>query len=274
MDLPTPTPPPPITGYRSRAINAAVDFAAALRPVAGPGIRVADGPGGKTISVAPRGLADVPRPWTVRVVPLVGAAPSQVEWRVRVWAGLVVLGGAQLTPPTADGTDEATGLDWYEAPEQTAGSQWLCVAHDGEGGWALAWKSSPASAVAGGEFRAIARLASSGPPPRLTQIDLGVVDLGGGGGVEPGSPGSSGKLVVLSGSDYNADPTTWNYGDIDEDTGLPTYPRFTQYRLYWHEPLHTLYQFTRNATYNTAGLLISVSGETRSVVFEAVPEMP
>jgi hypothetical protein len=176
MDIPTPTPPPPISGYRSRAINAAVDFAAALRPVAGPGVRVADGPGGKTISVDPRGLADVPRPWTVRAVPLVGAAPSQVDWEIRVYGGLVVADGAALSPPTPDGTDAATGLPWYDAPEAVSGSPYLCVANDGEGSWSLSWEASPA----GPDYRAIARLLAAGPPPRLAQLDLGVVDLGGG----------------------------------------------------------------------------------------------
>lgn len=182
MDLPTPTPPPPISGYRSRAINAAVDFAAALRPVAGPGVRVADGPGGKTISVDPRGLTDVPRPWTVRAVPLVGAAPSQVEWRVRVWAGLVVADGVAVEGPDPGGADEATGLEWHDAPDGGGDeAPWLCIeiadsdSASGSRAWRLAWRSE----AAGETWRAIARLDAAGPPPRLAQIDVGVVDLGG-----------------------------------------------------------------------------------------------
>lgn len=274
MDLPTPTPPPPISGYRSRAINAAVDFAAALRPVAGPGVRVADGPGGKTISVDSRGLADAPRPWTVRVVPLSGAAPSQVEWRVRVWAGLAVLGGEALSAPEPGGTDAATGLAWHDAPDLASGSPWLCVAHDGEGGWALAWKPSPVSAVSGGEWRAIARSAGNVTPPRLTQLDLGVVDLGGGGGAPGYDPAGQAKLLVLSGDGYVADASAWAYGDVDEETGLPTYPRVMSPRLVWREADHTLYLFRRNCTYNTSGMLVSVSAEVREAVFQAVPEMP
>jgi hypothetical protein len=185
MDIPTPTPPPPISGYRSRAINAAVAYASALRPVAGPGIRVADGPGGKTISVDPRSLPDAPRPWTVRAVPLVGAAPSQVEWRVRVWAGLVVADGAPVEGPEPGGVDEATGLEWHDAPEGGGGeAPWLCVevadsdsaadAASGSNAWRLAWRSE----AAGETWRAIAHLDDPGPPPRLAQLDVGVVDLG------------------------------------------------------------------------------------------------
>lgn len=184
MDLPTPTPPPPISGYRSRAINAAVDFAAALRPVAGPGTRVADGPGGKIISVDPRGLPRRPLPWSLRVVPVVGTAPSQVEWNVAVYAGIALAHGASLSPSaTADGLDPATGLEYYYAPIRPSGTAtWLSVRDDGGGSWELVWTDTPSSGSRGARWRAIAEMIDDGPPPVLKQLEAGVIDLGGGDG--------------------------------------------------------------------------------------------
>ena len=184
MDLPTPTPPPPISGYRSRAINDAVAYASALRPVAGPGIRVADGPGGKTISVDPRGLPRRPLPWSVRVVPVVGTAPSQVEWSVAVYAGIALAHGASLSPSaTADGLDPATGLEYYYAPIRTSGTAtWLSVRDDGGGNWELVWTDTPSGGYRGAKWRAIAEMIDDGPPPVLKQLEAGVIDLGGDGG--------------------------------------------------------------------------------------------
>ena len=308
MDLPTPTPPPPISGYRSRAINAAVDFAAALRPVAGPGVRVADGPGGKTISVDPRGLADVPRPWTVRVVPVVGAAPSQVDWEIRVYGGLVVADGAALSPPTPDGTDAATGLPWYEAPEAVSGSPYLCVANDGEGSWSLSWEASPA----GPDYRTIARLLAAGPPPRLAQLDLGVVDLGSGAGhwgvfedpddpatgqweTGPGDEAEDGVDVVLGGATVSQN-TESGTGTVSVTitpvvrrfaadsmgnvravgapiSGAPVVLRMVQQRvivdLEWDETTHRIM-----AKYSTLTCLGYVNDTEWTPMITTVPEMP
>lgn len=178
MDLPTPTPPPPISGYRSRAINAAVAYASALRPVAGPGIRVADGPGGKTISVDPRGLASRPLPWTVRVVPVVAAAPSHVEWKVAVYAGLVLAHGARLSPPVIpDGIDQPTGLEYYYAPYRSLSTEsWLSVIDDGVGNWELIWRDAPTGEHNGARWRAIAEMIDD-TPPVMRQLEVGVIDL-------------------------------------------------------------------------------------------------
>ena len=270
---PTPTPPAPISGYRSRAINAAVDFAAALRPLAGAGVSIADGPGGKTISLASRGFAGPAYPWQARAYPE-AASGTAVEWGVRVYGGLATLNGDTLSPPSRrEGVDEATGLSWYKATAPSILLPYLCVQHDGAGGWTLEWKADAAGTRYGQEYRAIAYLSDEGPPPRLTQYDVGVVDLGG-GGFGPDTPSTDYVEVVLSGSYATADPATWNYGDPDPVTGKLTAPRFCPYRLFYDETNHQLLQFQRTAKYNHNGALISVSAEVRSVVFTADPEMP
>jgi len=186
MDLPTPSPPPPITGYRSRAINAVADFAARLRPLAGPGVTVADGPGGKTISVDPRGLARRPLPWSLRVLPVTGDSPSQVEWKIAVYAGLVFADGARLNSPGgADGIDPATMLEYYYAPDRPETAAWLSVRDDGGGNWELVWTDTPSGGYRGARWRAIAEINDDGPPPMLCQLEAGVIDLGGDGDLIP-----------------------------------------------------------------------------------------
>lgn len=273
-DIPTPIPPAPISGYRSRAINAAVDYTTAMRPLAGDGVKITDGVGGKTISVEPRGLAQRAYPWQVRAYPE-AASSSAVEWKVRVYGGLAIVNGAELSAPTEDGTDEATGLKWYEAPALEQGSPWLCVQSDGNGSWFLSWQTSAVDLTEGAEYRAIAYLDDDGPPPRLIQFDVGVVDIGGGGGgYGPDTPSSDYVEVVLSGAYATADSATWDYGDTDPQTGKLTAPRFCPYRLYYDDNNHQLLQFQRTAKYNHYGALVSVSAEVRSVVFTAVEEMP
>ena len=94
-------------------------------------------------------------------------------------------------------------------------------------------------------------------------------------GATPG-PDASGTAIakVLGGTDYNANTDTWTYGDTDLDTGKPTYPVFNPTRLYWQESVHTLWMFRRTETYNSSGLLVAVSAETRTSVFVTVAEMP
>ena len=175
---PTPSKPAPISGYRSRAINAVADFAAALRPVAGPGVRVTDGPGGKIISVDPRGLPARPLPWTVRVVPVCrdGDSPSHVEWALRVYGGVAESMGVVLTPAEDPaGTDEATGLDYWDVAAEEA-HRWIVVAVGEDNTWVLRGADEPASS--GDEvWRAIARVDWSGAIPRVVQVDVGVVDI-------------------------------------------------------------------------------------------------
>ena len=183
-DIPTRTPPAPISGYRSRAINAAVAYTTATRPLAGDSVTIADGVGGKIISVAPHGLAQRAAPWQVRAYPE-PISTSAVEWKVRVYGGLATVNGAELLAPSEDGTDEATGLKWYEAPAFVSGSPWLCVQSDGNGSWFLSWQTSAVDLTEGEEYRAIAYLYDDGPPPRLIQYDIGVVDIGGGVGAFP-----------------------------------------------------------------------------------------
>jgi hypothetical protein len=178
-DVPTPTPPAPISGYRSRAINAAVDYTTAVRPIAGDGVTIADGVCGKTISVEPRGFAQRAAPWQVRAYPE-PTSGTAVDWKVRVYGGLAIVNGGELAAPSEDGTDEATGLKWYEAPAFSQNAPWLCVEHDRYGNWFLSWHDIAVDLTEGEEYRAIAYLDDDGPPPRLIQFDVGVVDLGGG----------------------------------------------------------------------------------------------
>lgn len=273
--------PAPISGYRSRAINAVADFAAAVRPVAGPGILIADGPGGKVVSAdgAGRRATPLPLPWTVRAVPVPGATdPAAVEWRVRVWAGPATLDGQALSPPTPGGADNATGLPWHDAPAAVSGSPYLCVCNAGSGSWALGWKGAESDPAPGAEYRAIARLLAAGPPPRLAQLDLGVVDLGeggsGGAGFGPDDPPGDYVVVQLGGSGATASQDTWNFGDTDPATGKPTAPQFRPFRLYWDDTGHQLLAFSRVSEYNHCGALVSVAAEVAETVFTAVAEMP
>ena len=260
-DAPTPTPPAPIQGFRSRAINAAVDYTTAVRPLAGAGIMITDGAGGKTISVQGMALADRAVPWLVQVYPKsVNGSATAVAWKVRVYAGLAVLNGARLSPPTPAGTDATTGLQWFEAPDNLGLSYpWLCVV-GGTSGWSLAWKANAISTAPGTEYRAIAHLESAGPPVRISQVELGVVDLGG----DDGGGGGGGTEVakILGGSDYTANTDTWEYGDLID--GSPCYPVFKPFRIYWDSQSSTLYWFYRTLTFNAHGQLQSVSEETQA----------
>ena len=97
-------------------------------------------------------------------------------------------------------------------------------------------------------------------------------------GATPG-PDASGTAVakVLGGTDYNAAQDSWVYGETDPATGKPTYPVFNPTRLYWWEDQHKLLCFRRITTYNSSGLLVSVSAEILDPtpsVFTTVAEMP
>ena len=242
-DVPTPTPPAPISGFRSRAINAAVDYTTATRPLAGNGIRVTDGAGGKTISIDNRDPAPRAYPWQVRAWPDVDTTGStpMVQWKVRVYGGLAVLYGVKLSAPTADGTDGVTGLNWFEAPETVEGASWLCVQSDGDGGWQLSWQAAAIDLTAGAEYRAIAYLVGSGPPPRLMQIECGVVDIGGGGGGGGGSGLSTTETVVTN--------------------------------VAWDDYNHKFTKTTEQWTF-TNGLLTAVAAASTSDIVTAVQEMP
>lgn len=157
-DAPTPSKPAPISGYRSRAINAVADFAAALRPLAGPGVRVTDGPGGKIIGIDADAPGETPRPWAVRSSVVPGATdPATVQSVIRLWLGPVCDGdGNQLSlvidapidpgvsradyDPAALDVDDVTGLFCARvAPEA---GPWLVVSL-ASSGYILGWSSSP-----------------------------------------------------------------------------------------------------------------------------------
>lgn len=151
--------PPPISGYRSRAINAVADFAAALRPLAGPGVRVTDGPGGKIISLDAAAPGETPRPWAVRSSVVPGATdPATVESVIRLWLGPVCDGdGNQLSlvidapidpgvsradydPAEIVHDDAVTGLESIDVSPEAG--PWLVVSL-ASSGYILGWSSAP-----------------------------------------------------------------------------------------------------------------------------------
>ena len=89
-------------------------------------------------------------------------------------------------------------------------------------------------------------------------------------------PDASGDAVAktLGGADYNAATDSWAWGDTDQTTGKPTYPIYNPTRLYWQDSAHTLWMFRRTETFNSSGMLVSVSTEVRTAVFVTVAEMP
>ncbi len=91
--------------------------------------------------------------------------------------------------------------------------------------------------------------------------------------------------VELGGDDYNAADDTWEFGDtvdvpVDpedpegETVSKPAYPVYNPMRLFWEESTHTLWMFRRTETFNSSGVLVSVSAEVKTAVFTTVAEMP
>lgn len=272
--------PLPITGYRSRAINAAVDYAEAVGPVAGPGIRVSDGVGGRIVSLDTRGSAPRAEPWQVRAVPLPGSTdPSIAQWKLRVYLGLCTYNGVNLTALATTGTDAASGLAYVDIPsdESAATSCYIvCAVVNSATSTPSFYVRREASPVgtASSPWRAVAHVdwpASSAPS--VTQLDLGVVDISNqGGGVEPGpTPDSVAKY--LRGYGAVANQETWNYGDTDS-SGKLLYPIFASYRLYWDAENGVLYGYSRTKRYNAVGMLVGVGAEVEDVIFTAVEELP
>ena len=119
----------------------------------------------------------------------------------------------------------------------------------------------PSAATAGGSAPGAGGGSSGGPDSDAVAKVLG-------------GPDSDAVAKVLGGTDYNAATDSWAYGETDQTTGKPTYPVFNPTRLYWQESVHTLWMFRRTETYNSSGLLVAVSAETRTSVFVTVAEMP
>lgn len=197
---PTPSKPAPISGYRSRAINAVADFAAALRPVAGPGVRVTDGPGGKIIGIDADAPGEAPRPWGVRSSVIPGATdPATVESVIRLWLGPVCDGDGNVLPLVIDAPvdpavsradydpdnldlDDVTGLRCARiAPES---GPWL-VASLAASGYILGWSAAPLAVEA--QTGHVLSVAVAYTPWTSTSVCIrplypGVVVLGAGSG--------------------------------------------------------------------------------------------
>lgn len=69
---------------------------------------------------------------------------------------------------------------------------------------------------------------------------------------------------VLGGTDYTAAQDTWTMGE--KINGVPCYPVFKAFRVFWKSDTNTLYWFYRTLTYNSKGLLVAVSAETANSV--------
>ena len=179
------TPAPPIaTGYRAKAINAVRDFAVATAPLPGAGILAADTPGGRVLSLAGDGRPTVRQPWQVEAA-FKATSSSVGTWLLRVYAGLAVLDGSEVAPPEADGADTASGLPFFDfSREDFGGESGYLVVAAGEDGWELRREEESAGEggdEASGPWRAIAWIDwPAGAAPKIRQLDIGVVDLGGG----------------------------------------------------------------------------------------------
>ena len=93
------------------------------------------------------------------------------------------------------------------------------------------------------------------------------------------APPAQGVKKTLQGSGTTPDQTTWTRGETQTVDGeeVPTYPEFKPIRIVWDDTNHKLLAFVRTMSYDTAGNLAYVSGESSvadSTVYTAVAEMP
>ena len=268
MDIQRPIPRQKLRADWGRAV------ADALRAQGLDGPGVLRTPGGTSLPpIQPQAIArrTEPPPWTVLAAWDAEAADGDGDWVLRVIHGAVTRGGSPVNAPTPDG-QYANDRPGFTDLSRTAfgGTTGFLVV--GASASAQAWSLRRDTAAAGDGFRAVASVAwASGEAPVITQLHHGLVDLGGGDG---SGPDSDAVAKVLGGTDYNAAADSWEYGDVDPTTGKPTYPVYNPTRLYWQESAHTLWMFRRTETYNSSGLLVAVSAETRTSVFVTVAEMP
>jgi len=227
----------------------------------------------------------VPPPWTVMATWDATANSGDGDWAMRVIHGAVTRDGVALAAPRPDGQYADDRPAYTDVSRTTFGSTTGFLVVEAASASAYAWSLRRDAAAAGDGFRAIASVSwAAGEPPLVVQLHHGPVELG--GGVSPGSdPPGDAVAKVLGGTDYNAAQDSWTHGEIvsvpvdandpNSDTvEKPTYPVYNPTRLYWQESAHTLWMFRRTETYNSSGLLVAVSAETRTAVFGAVAEMP
>lgn len=114
-----------VRGYRSRAINALIDALARQRPVAGPGLLAAEGPGGTVLSLARRpaaaGAGDE-LPWTPRLY-----RDESDAWRLEITRCGYVRGPVTVLLADLD-------FELPDPPEDGAGDYWVGVQIDTEAG--------------------------------------------------------------------------------------------------------------------------------------------
>lgn len=114
-----------VGGYRSRVINAVIDALARQRPVAGPGLLAAEGPGGTVISLARRSgaaAAGDQLPWTATIY-----QDEDEAWRVKFTRCGYVRGPVTVLLADLD-------FELPDPPEDGAGDYWIGVKIDTETG--------------------------------------------------------------------------------------------------------------------------------------------
>lgn len=178
MDIQRPIPRQKLRADWGRAV------ADAVRAQGLDGPDVLRTPGGTSLPpVQPPGVRTRPprRPWEA-----VAALDPENGWSLRVFAGLAVLDGKQLAAPAdAAGSDVESGLSWFDVGREDFGGEsgYLVVAA-GEDGWELRREEEAAGEggdEASGPWRAIAWIDwPAEAAPKIRQLDIGVVDLGGG----------------------------------------------------------------------------------------------
>ena len=180
MDIQRPIPNQKLRADWGRAV------ADALRAQGLDGPGVLRTPGGTSLPpVPPPGVRTRPprRPWEV----VAALDPEGGGWSLRVFAGLAVLDGKQLAAPAdAAGSDVESGLSYFDVGRDAFGGEsgFLVVAAGEEDGWELRREEEAAGEggdEASGPWRAIAWIDwPADAAPKIRQLDIGVVDLGGG----------------------------------------------------------------------------------------------
>lgn len=128
--------PRDITGFRSRAINAAYAWTDANRPIAGEGVAVSDAAGGRVVSLAPGARLPRPRPWDAVAVP-----DGDGSFDIYIYTAPVLGSGGVAIPynPAAGGYSALASAGAQVAGNGPGGAPRLSIAAaDVADGWLLA----------------------------------------------------------------------------------------------------------------------------------------
>lgn len=128
--------PRDISGFRSRAINAAYAWTDANRPIGGPGVNVSDAAGGRVVSMSPEGRIPRPRPWDAVAVP-----DGDGSFDIYIYTAPVLGSGGVAIPynPAAGGYSALASAGAQVAGNGPGGAPRLSIAAaDVADGWLLA----------------------------------------------------------------------------------------------------------------------------------------